>query len=273
MFEVKVNRTRRQAAISMIAVIYHATVFDLRKAHPNAVIGLFINIVQSLLMVAVFYVMMSVLGLRSAAIRGDFLLYIMSGVFLFMTNVKTMRAVATANGPTSTMMLHGPMNTLVSIAATALGSLYLQILSIIVVLTIYGLAFHPVDVHDPVGSFMMVLLSWFNGVSVGIVFMAIKPWFPRFTSVATTLYMRVNMFASGKMFLANTLPFFMLAMFAWNPLFHIIDQARGYVFINYFPHHSNWEYPLIVSIVLAFLGMLGDSYSRKHVSASWEARR
>ncbi len=273
MFEVKVNRTRAEAATSMLAVIYHATVFDLRKSHPNAVIGLLINIIQSLLMVAIFFVMMSVLGLRTAAIRGDFLLYIMSGVFIFMTNVKTMKSVAMATGPTATMMLHGPMNTLVSIVAASLSALYLQILSIIVVLTAYSLAFNPVDIYDPVGTFMMLLLGWFNGVAVGIVLMALKPWFPRFTQMTMTVYMRVNMFASGKMFVANTLPFFMLAMFSWNPLFHIIDQARGYAFINYFPHYSNWPYPLIVSIVLAFLGLMGDSYSRRNASASWDARR
>ncbi|UWQ14414.1 ABC transporter permease [Aliiroseovarius sp. M344] len=273
MFEVKVNRTRLEAAVSMMSVIYHATVFDLRKSHPNAIIGLLINIFQSLLMVAVFFVMMSILGLRSSAIRGDFLLYIMSGVFIFMTNIKTMKAVSSAAGPTSSMNLHGPMNTLVSIIATALGSLYLQILSIFVVLIVYSLAFKPVDIQDPTGAFMMLLLGWFNGVAVGIIFLALSPWFPRFTTTATMFYMRVNMFASGKMFVANSLPFFMLAMFSWNPLFHIIDQARGYAFINYFPHYSSWEYPLIVSIVLAFLGMMGESYSRRYVSASWDARR
>jgi ABC-type polysaccharide/polyol phosphate export permease len=51
------------------------------------------------------------------------------------------------------------------------------------------------------------------------------------------------MIASGKMFVANTLPPAMLAMFDWNPLFHIIDQCRGFVFNNYFPRNSNWEYP------------------------------
>ncbi|SEV90836.1 ABC-type polysaccharide/polyol phosphate export permease [Aliiroseovarius sediminilitoris] len=273
MFEVKVNRTRLEAAASMVSVIYHATVYDLRKSHPNAIVGLLINILQSLLMVAIFFVMISVFGLRTSAIRGDFLLYIMSGIFIFMTNIKTMKSVATAAGATSTMMLHGPMNTLVSITAAALGALYLQTLSIVVVLTIYSLAFKPVEIYDPGGAFMMLLLGWFNGVSVGIVFMALKPWFPRFTQVATTLYMRVNMFASGKMFVANTLPFFMLALFSWNPLFHIIDQARGYAFINYVPHYTSWQYALIVSIVLAFLGLLGDSYGRRYVSASWEARR
>jgi ABC-type polysaccharide/polyol phosphate export permease len=81
------------------------------------------------------------------------------------------------------------------------------------------------------------------------------------------------MIASGKMFVANTLPFNLLALFSWNPLFHIIDQARGFAFINYNPHYSNWQYPLIVSVVLIMLGLMGESYTRKHVSLSWGARR
>lgn len=273
MFEVKVNKTRLEAAVSMMSVIYHATVYELRKEHPNAIIGILFNILQSLLMVAIFYVMSVVLGLRTSAIRGDFLLYIMSGVFIFMINIKTMKAVASARGASTAIMLHGPMNTLVSIASAAFAGLYIQILSIIVVLPIYSLAVTPIEIQYPMGAFMMVLLSWFNGVSVGLIFMAIRPWFPQVAQIGSTFYMRANMFASGKMFVANTLPSFMLAMFTWNPLFHIIDQARGYTFINYNPHYSNWEYALVISIALTFLGMMGESYTRKNVSMSWDARR
>jgi ABC-type polysaccharide/polyol phosphate export permease len=81
------------------------------------------------------------------------------------------------------------------------------------------------------------------------------------------------MIASGKMFLANTLPSFMLAMFDWNPLFHSIDQARGYVFINYNPHYSSWEYAVWVGVVLVMLGLMGDFYTRRRASISWNARR
>ncbi|MGA0923681.1 MAG: ABC transporter permease, partial [Lutimaribacter sp.] len=68
-------------------------------------------------------------------------------------------------------------------------------------------------------------------------------------------------------------PPFMLNMFDWNPLFHCIDQARGYVFINYFPRNSNWEYPLWVGLVLLMIGLMGEFYTRRHASLSWQARR
>jgi ABC-type polysaccharide/polyol phosphate export permease len=80
------------------------------------------------------------------------------------------------------------------------------------------------------------------------------------------------MIASGKMVLANTLPHKMLVMFSWNPLFHIIDQARGYTFINYNPHYSNWHYALIVGLALLMIGLMGEFYTRQFASVSWTAK-
>ena len=75
------------------------------------------------------------------------------------------------------------------------------------------------------------------------------------------------------MFLANTLPYTMLKLFDWNPLFHTIDQARGFGFINYNPHYSSISYPLYVTIALIMIGLMAEFYTRKHVSLSWSAKR
>ena len=174
---------------------------------------------------------------------------------------------------TDPMMQHAPMNTIVAIAAAALGALYIQLLSVFVILFIYQVAFTPVVIYDWPGTFSMLMLAWFTGCAVGLVFLALKPWFPTAISVITTVYQRANMIASGKMFLANSLPSFMLAMFDWNPLFHCIDQARGYAFINYVPRYSSWEYAFWVGVILLVFGLMGEFYTRKHASISWEARR
>jgi len=273
MFHVQKTRSQRSAAYAMAAVIYHATVRSVRQTHRNALIGLFLNMLQTMTLVAVFYIMFGVLGLRGSTIRGDFLLYIMSGIFLFITHTKSMAAVVGSEGPAAPMMQHGPMSTFVAISAAALGALYMQVLSAVFVLFIYHLAFNPVHIEDPISTMGMLILSWFSGVAVGMVFLSLKPWYPQFVSVASTIYARANMIASGKMFLANTLPFTMLKLFDWNPLFHTIDQARGFTFINYNPHYSSVIYPLIVSLVLLMLGFMGESYTRKHASISWSAGR
>lgn len=273
MFTVETRKSRLNAALVILELIYHSTVRAIRRGHRNALMGLLSNIFQTVLLIVVFYVMFSLLGLRGNAIRGDFIVYIMSGIFTFMTNVKSMSAVAGSEGPTSAMMLHAPMNTAIAIGSSALAALYIQILSVVVVLGVYHMAFEPVHVEDPISVMGIFILAWLNGVGAGMVFLAIKPWWPGFAGLAQTLYSRVNMIASGKMFVANTLSFTMLNMFDWNPLFHIIDQARGYAFINYNPHNSELAYPIYITIALIMVGLMGEFYTRKRVSLSWSAGR
>ncbi|MAQ86046.1 MAG: ABC transporter permease [Maritimibacter sp.] len=271
MFQQRPRQTTLQSAIAIVELIYHATVRNIRKSHGNAVVGLLMSIMQTVILVAVFWVMFAILGLRGNAIRGDFLLYIMSGIFLFLTHNKAVSAVLGSEGPTSPMMQHGPMNTTIAIASAAIGTLYIQTLALVVVLFVYHVAFTRIDILHPVAAYGMVLLSWFSGCAVGLVFLAMKPWAPNFVNIGSQIYTRANMVASGKMFVANTMPTYMLAMFDWNPLFHCIDQARGFVFLNYNPHYSSVSYPIILSLVLIMIGMMGEFYTRKHASRSWGA--
>ena len=68
---------------------------------------------------------------------------------------------------------------------------------------------------------------------------ALKPWASDVVMLVQTVFKRLNMVASGKMFVANSLPGSVLVMFTWNPLFYVIDQARGFAFINYLPCNSD----------------------------------
>ena len=273
MFQINVKRTRARTAFGMLELIYHVAVRSIRKSHGNAIYGLAINIFQTVLLISVFYFMMTFLGMRSNAVRGDFVLYLMSGIFLYMTHTKAMGAVMGSESSTSAIMKHAPMNTIVAIMGAALGALYLQMLSLIVVLYVYHIVWGPISIEDPIGAMEMLLLSWMSGIAIGTCFLAMKPWSPEFATVGQTVYSRINMIASGKMFLANTLPPKMRNFFDWNPLFHTIDQARGDVFVNYVPHFSSATYPLYVTLVFLVIGLMAEFYTRQHASASWMASK
>lgn len=273
MFAIQKRKSTLSGAFELLELIFHATVRNVRKSHGNAMIGLLINIFQTVMMVSVFYIMFDLLGLRRIAIRGDFLLYVMSGVFLYMTHTKTVGAVAGAEGPTSPMMKHAPMNTIVSITSSALSALYLQVLSAALVLYFYHAAVKPLHIFDPVGTLGMLLLAWFSGIGVGMLFLAARPWAPDVVGLLTTVYQRVNMVASGKMFVVNMLPSSMISLFDWNPLFHCIDQARGTMFLNYTPHFTSWQYPLILGTIFLMVGLMAEFYTRRHASVSWGAGR
>jgi ABC-type polysaccharide/polyol phosphate export permease len=272
MFQYSRKQSSLGSALALMELVYHSAVRNVRKTHGNALAAIAMNIMQSVILVLAFWVMFTVIGLRGAALRGDFLIYLMSGVFLFMTHTKTVGAVAGAEGPTNPMMQHAPMNTIIAILAGAVGALYIQVISLFCILFVYHVAFVPVVIDQPIATFGMLLLSWFTGAAVGLVFLALKPWSPAVIGIITMIYQRINMIASGKMFVANTLPSFMLAMFDWNPLFHCIDQARGFAFINYSPRFTSVEYPFYVAVVLIMIGLMGEFYTRRHASLSWSAR-
>lgn len=274
MFEARRRPTSGLAyTLSMLEVVYHSVVRSIRKQHNNAFVALALNVMQVLLFVGVFYFMFTILGMRGAAIRGDFLVYIMTGIFMYLTHVKALGAVMGSEGPASAMMQHAPMNTIVSILSAAIGALYIQVFSLSIIMGAYHVAWTPLEIDRPVQAFGMLLLSWGTGCAFGLVFLAAKPWMPSVVGLIATLYQRANMIASGKMFVANTLPGFMLTMFDWNPLFHIIDQTRGFTFLNYEPRYSDWEYAFWIGLVAVMIGLMGEFYTRKHASASWSARQ
>lgn len=258
--------------MATLTLIYHGIVRHVRSSSGNAIVGLFMNIFQSLAMVAVFYVFMSVLKIKPMALRGDFIIFLLTGIMLFMAHTKAVGAIMGADTGTSSMMLHAPMNTIISISSAALGSLYIQVLSIFVIIFGVDVVWRPVEIYNPKGLILPILLGWFSGVCVGLVFLTLRPWAPRFIAIASTIYRRANMVASGKMFLANNMSA-KLWMFSWNPLFHVIDQARGAAFINYNPHYTNLWYPAQFCLVLLMFGMMMEFYTRKNTSVSWGARQ
>ena len=61
-----------QTGFEFLELIYHATIRNLRKGHGNAIYGLVMNVVQAAMILVIFVVMFSILGMKRTAIRGDF---------------------------------------------------------------------------------------------------------------------------------------------------------------------------------------------------------
>jgi ABC-type polysaccharide/polyol phosphate export permease len=267
------EKTAIGTAFETLELIFHVAIRNLRKGHANAALGLLMSIAQSLLMVLIMYVTFNLLGVRRVAVRGDFMLYVMSGVFMFMTHVKTISAVGSADGPTSQMMMHAPMNPIISIFGAALATLYQQFLAASTILFAYHTMWNPVTIEEPVGVMGMMLLSWFSGIGIGMIFLSASPWQPETVQILRTIYTRANVICSGKMLLANNTKPSLRALFDWNPLFHTIDQARGFMFLNYTPRYTSIEYALSFGMACIMIGLMAEFFTRQYASASWGARR
>jgi ABC-type polysaccharide/polyol phosphate export permease len=268
-----IQKTPLGMTFETLELIFHIAIRNLRKSHSNAALGLVMTILQSLLLVLIMYFTFELLGLRRIAVRGDFMLYVMSGVFMFMTHIKTIGAVASAEGPTSSMMMHAPMNPIISICGAALSTLYQQVLSAAVILFAYHALWNPITIDQPVGMVGMLLVSWFCGIGIGMIFMAATPWQPDTVRLVRMIYQRANIIASGKMILANNTSPKLRGFFDWNPLFHTIDQARGFIFLNYTPRYTSIEYAVGFGMACLMIGLMAEFFTRQYASASWGARR
>lgn len=268
------NRNLFEAFVSMCDLIYHCTVREVRKSSgSNAVLGLLSEIANSILMVALFWAMYTFTGLKGLTIRGDFLVFLMTGVFLFLTHNKAIGSVMSAANATNPIMKHAPMTTIVSIFSASFAALYLQVLSFIVILTIAHILRGGLDIYQPAGLILPFILSWASGCTIGLLFMMVKPLAPKAVSMIAMIYRRANMITSGKMLPANMMSGSMVKYFDWNPLFHTIDQARGYAFVNYLPHNSNMSYPIYFTLITLIIGLMGERWMSRNMSESWGKAR
>lgn len=174
-----------------------------------------------------------------------------------------------ADSPTASMMMHAPMNTLLSILTVALAGLYMQVLSIAIIIFAVHVLRGGLEVYNPAGLLFPFFMAWASGLAVGIIFLSLKPFAPKLIPLIAMMYRRANMITSGKMIPANYMTAGMVSWFDWNPLFHAIDQARGAAFVNYIPHRSNMEYPVYFSLALITIGLMIEFWLRKNMSESW----
>lgn len=272
MIETRRNRNMFEAASSFVELVYNSIVRDIRKSSGSASLGLLNEIMMSVLMVAMFWALFTFTGMKSLAIRGDFIVFLLTGIFLYLTHNKAIGSVMGASNATSAIMKHAPMTTMVSILSSAFSALYLQVLSFIFILFLVHSLRGGLEFYNPAGLFLPFFLSWSSGCAIGLLFMTVKPLAPKFIALVAMMYKRANMITSGKMMPANMMSASMVKYFSWNPLFHTIDQSRGHAFVNYLPRNSNIEYAIYFTIVALMIGLMGERWISSRMSQSWSAR-
>ncbi|MEM9009655.1 MAG: ABC transporter permease [Pseudomonadota bacterium] len=252
------NRGFVDAALSFLDLLFVSIVRDFRETTGNSHFGILAALSRPILLFTMFYVMFELIGLRTMVVRGDFFIFMMTGIFLFLSHILAVRRLRSTSHSTSGMIYNQKTSALLSILTSALTELYILTLSLFLIAGTGYLIQGELDVHRPLGVLYGFVLAWASGLAVGMMFMMAEPYAPGLVNRLFMFYRRAQLFTSGKMFLANSIPLQILPFFAWNPLFHLIDQARGAAFVNYFPKHTSWEYPIYLSLTLLAIGLIGE---------------
>lgn len=263
------TRSMTMALINFMGRVYHDTVHNVRISSGNAPLGILNEMVNTFMYVGMFYLMYQFVGMRSIAIRGDFLLFLLSGVSLFLLHNRAISSVMSAADSAQPIMLHAPMTTMLSILSNAFSGLYFQVFATAIILFFAHVLNGSLVVDNPAGIIIPVFTAWSSGIAIGLVFLTIRPLAPRAVNIFSTAYRRLNMLTSSKFIPASYLPLSIVPWFDWNPLFHVIDQTRDAVFINYTTSVSSVSYPVYFTLVFMLIGLMGEFWMRKNISASW----
>ncbi len=253
--------------MEFMELVYHSVVREVRTQSGNATFGILKEVGQITMFMGMFYILFMFMG-RSAAIRGDFMMFLITGILLMLTHIKAIGSVRSAQNATSAMMQHAPMTVILSILANAFAGLYLQAVAIILVVTTLWIFGMDTTIDNPPGLILPVFFSWASGIGVGMIFMMLSPLAPGFIKIFSQAYMRAQMFTSGKFLPAAYMPSSMIGFFEWNPLFHTIDQARLATFINYSKDVTSMKYAIIFTFTTIIIGLMGELWARKNLSKS-----
>lgn len=82
--------TRAHLAVERL---FQATSEEVTRGHQHMLVGVITNVGQTILLVGVFYMVSVLSGFGTAMIRGDLLIYLITGVFLFNLHVKSVGAI------------------------------------------------------------------------------------------------------------------------------------------------------------------------------------
>ncbi|MEY8801968.1 ABC transporter permease [Leisingera sp. XS_AS12] len=250
-------------AVSAAGRLHNATAAEVARGHDHLLLSIAANVAQTLILVGVFYLFSILTGFGTAMVRGDLLIYLITGVCMFNLHIRAMGAVLSGGRIGAQNDAAHP-----GLAASALACLYVQAYSIAIVAGAYHVFIKSFSIDDAAGLAIAFILCWLSGVGAGLIFLSAKGVFPRLSALAAQAYSRFNMIGSGQMFVANMLPAHVLVYFKWNPLFHLIDQARGFAFLNYSPWFSNMWYPAAATGVLLVVGLLARNSSAGQGAAS-----
>jgi len=233
----------------------------------NATFGILKEVTTITLFMVFFYLLAKFMG-RNGAIRGDLMMYLLTGVVLLVVHIKAIGSAKSASKATSAIMQHAPMTVILSILAKAFSGLYLQAVAVIIIVAVLWIFGTDLTVQNPSGLVLPVFFTWASGISIGMIFMLLTPVIPAVIGPFAMLYQRAQMITSGKFLPAAYMPAALLPYFDWNPLFHTIDQARIATFVNYNSDITNIGYPIKFTLVAMLLGLMGEFWSRKNLSKS-----
>lgn len=227
-----------------LSKIYNYAIAMVRRESGSVTMGFAIALVNYMFQfVMVMSMMVFMRGSLGIGIRGEFGLYIMTGVGLYMLHNKFLSEISSSRTDKNLMPLLA-ISPGIMIMGKILHTLYMQVMIMLLFCAGVWVYYGGFQIEYPYRAMWIFFLCSAWSIAMSLCMYSIVPVWEGGLSKVVMIYRRLGVITSGKMVPGNMLSGAFHGMFAWNPLYHCIDQMRGAVFVNYTPFNSTLRYPL-----------------------------
>lgn len=242
--------------LNLSSKIFYYSVALVRKQSGSTSWGFLITIFEYSYNFLIILLIMLIVRSMGGVIRAPFLLYVLTGVSIFLIHNKIIGSFLDADSNKPLLPVLSVGNS-VLIWGEFLQSVYMQVIVSLIFLTIIIFTTGTFRVADPLLAIWVFMMALAYSVALGALGFALMPLQKRVVKRVFAVYRRLGIIFSGKMIPGNLATgTSIFAFYRINPLFHIIDQFRGAMFENYHPHNSNLAYPFTAICLMLFVALI-----------------
>lgn len=208
------------------------------------------------------------LALGKGPISGiAFPLFFATGIIpflIFSNTIGQCSSIIESNLPLMTYRVVKPIHPIIAKSLVALTKYTLAGFCIIGLLICLGFTF---TLNSILHLTLTMLLLYFLTLGTGI-FIAVICSFSRDLKKFINILTRPLFFISGIFFAAETIPAKFRTILLFNPMMHVIELTREYVFSDFTNPHGNLSYLSLTTLTVLFIGLFVYHYKKRKIVTS-----
>lgn len=249
------------AALGVQSRVVHAFILrETRTRFGRSRLGYFWALFEPMAYILTFVGIFTVLE-RGAPIDVDISMFFFTAIIPWLLFSRMVSSVSGAVDANQQLLSYPHVKTLDVVVARMI----LEFSTLMLVSLIYLSGGYYLGYFTGIESVLLVMLPLFVvtllGVGLGLVFGAIKYYMSAITNIQS-VFLRILFFASGKFFVADSLPPALRDWLWYNPLLHITEWVRSSFFSSFESRFYDWTYPVKFALVVLFLGLASERVTR-----------
>lgn len=241
-------------------VIHAVLLRETRTRFGSQQLGYLWAFIEPLLWIGTFYGLFWVAG-RTTPAGMDIVGYLTTGIVPFLLFRETTKRVLAAISSNKALLFYPQVRPLDLVFARSFLELGTNFGVFVVIMGGAALLRGELVIDNPLLVLLGLTMSGLLGATLGLVLCSLSVYSTVVERLVGPL-LRPLFWVSGVFFTANDLPSQVRDLLLWNPVLHAVEFVRDGVFVGYTSRYGDPQFPCLVILALAFMGLTLERAAR-----------